>query len=184
MKYILLISFWAGMLWSCREVSYSEPQPAGIASMKEVPPSLRGYFQTIDPASGEFSDTLIIESWGYHMKDKNDKDWLGRGVLSDSMVLKFYKDYYFVNFKSGNQWVLRLIKQDPDGSIQFLSIDLNDEVKRKDVLKRLSKKMKVTEIKKNDDIFYQINPSPAQLMVLIKEGFFTGTKIRKTKSIS
>jgi hypothetical protein len=181
MKYILLVSFWAALLWSCREVSFPEAQPTGVAPLKEVPKNLRGYFQTIDQTTGEFSDTLIIESWGYHMKDKNDKDWLGHGVLSDTLILKFYQNYYFVNFKSGNQWVLRLIKQHQDGSIEFLSIDLNDDAKRKEKLKKLSKKVKVTEIKRQDDTFYQINPTPEQLMTLIKEGFFSGTKIHKTK---
>lgn len=181
MKYILLAGFWAAMLWSCREVSFPETQPAGVTPLKEVPANLRGYFQTRDQTSGEFSDTLIIESWGYHIKDKNDKDWLNRGTLSDTLTVKFYIDYYFINFKSGNQWVLRLIKQHPNGDVEFLSIDLNDDAKRKDILKNLSKKLKVTEIKKQDDTFYQINPTPAQLIGLIKDGYFTGTKIHKVK---
>ncbi|HCW06244.1 MAG TPA: hypothetical protein DGG95_02645, partial [Cytophagales bacterium] len=170
MRYAALTFVWLLLLASCKEVTFKEAQPAGITTLKEVPANLRGVFQAFDQTTGDFSDTVIIESWGYRMKDKKDKDWLGRGTLSDTLVLKFYQNYYFLNFKYDNQWVLRLIKQHPDGSFEFLSIDLSkDEVKNKELLKKLRKKLKVIEIKKKDDTFYQINPTPSQLMALIKE---------------
>jgi hypothetical protein len=186
-RVFLLAAFWTLMFASCKEVSFREPQPAGVQPLKEVPMALRGLYV---PANGpeEKGDTLIIESWGYHFKDSQDKDWLGRGVISDSLVVKFYQDYYFVNFRSGDQWVLRLVKQNPNGDIQFLSIDLQDTEngskpgQDKAKLKKLRKKLKVTEVKRGDDTFYQINPTAAQLMTLIKEGFFTGeTLTRRTK---
>lgn len=181
-RVFLLAAFWTLMLASCKEVSFREPQPAGVQSLKEVPPVLLGQYIPTNVPADEKVDTLIIESWGYHFKDSQDKDWLGRGVISDSLVVKFYQDYYFVNFRTGDQWVLRLIKQNSKGDIEFLSIDLQAEEKSKDKLKKLSKKIKVTEVKRGDDTFYQINPTPAQLMALIKEGFFTGETLkRKTK---
>ena len=180
MKILFPVIFWSLLLYSCKEVSFREPQPVGVSVLKEVPATLQGQYYSYDQ-NGEKADTLIIETWGYHFKDKDDKDWLGRGVLSDSLVLKFYQDYYFVNFKSGDQWVLRLIKQKPSGSVEFLSIDIQDDSKRKEMLKKLSRKVKFAEVKKKDDTFYQINPTPAQLMELIKEGYFTGTELRKVK---
>ncbi|MBS1680791.1 MAG: hypothetical protein JST48_03690 [Bacteroidetes bacterium] len=181
MRIYLLVLVWVVLLTSCKEVTFTEAQPAGVAALKEVPANLRGIYQAYDQITGDFSDTLMIESWGYHMKDKKDKDWLGRGSLSDTLVLKFYENYYFVNFKAANQWVLRLIKQNPNGSIEFLSIDLQDESKGKEKLKKISKQLKVTEVKRRDDTFYQINPTPAQLMKLIKEGYFTGSRLNKIK---
>jgi hypothetical protein len=182
MRLFILILVWSALLYSCKEVTFPEAQPKGVASLKEVPPSLQGIYQTIEQATGEFSDTLIIESWGYRFKDKNEKDWLTRGTLSDTLVLKFYQNYYFLNFKSQGQWVLRLIQQDPSGTIRFLSIDLKEDAKRKEILKKLKKKMPVKEIKgKEDDTFYQINPTPDQLMQLLKEGYFTGDKLKKIK---
>ena len=181
MRAFLLVFVWSVLLYSCKEVTFKEPQPAGIPALKEVPPVLRGTYQTYDQASGDFSDTLIIESWGYHMKNKDDKDWLNRGRLSDTLVLKSYEDYYFVNFKSGEQWVLRLIKQDPDGTIKFLAIDIQDDAKRNEILKKISRKLKIKEFKRKDDTFYQVNPAPAQLMTLIKDGFFTGPKLTRIK---
>jgi hypothetical protein len=169
------------LLVSCKEVTFEQPQPAGVPALNEVPPALRGAYQTFDQASGDFSDTLVIEAWGYRMKDKDDRDWLSRGTLSDTLVVKYHENYYFVNFKSGGQWVLRLVKQEPDGSIRFLAIDIQDDTKRKDMLKKISKKLKISEFRHKDDTYYQINPTSQQLMTLIKEGFFTGPRLSKIK---
>lgn len=182
MKAILIGSAWAFLLVSCKEVSFKVPQPVGIKALTEIPTSLQGHYLAVDEGTGEESDTLIIESWGYYFKDKNDKDWLGRGQISDSLVVKFYEGYYFVNFKSGDQWVLRLIHQKPHGGIEFLSIDIQDETKRKEILKTISKKMSIKEIHKDEDTFYQIAPSRAQLMELIHQGLFTGSELSKIKN--
>lgn len=176
-----LIFIWTLLFYSCKEVSYPLPQPAGVAALKEVPVALRGKFQPVAVPDDEKKDTLIIESWGYHFKDSNDKDWLGRGVISDSLVIKSYQNYYFINFRSGSQWVLRVIKQRSSGDLELLSIDIAEEVKRKEILKKLSKKMKVTEVMHEGETFYQINPTPTQLIQLIKEGFFSSNVLRKLK---
>jgi len=180
-RHSLLAFAWSLLLFSCKEVTFKEPQPAGVPVLKEVPSGLRGTYQTFEQTTGDFSDTLIIEPWGYHMKDKDDKDWLTRGTLSDTLVLKFYENYYFVNFRSGDHWVLRLVKQDSNGSLSFLAIDLQDDAKRKTMLKKISKDLKIKEFQHKDDTFYQINPTPAQLMKLIKDGLFTGSKLNKIK---
>jgi len=180
MRRLLLIASWALLLYSCKEVSFREPQPVGVAPLTEIPKNLHGNYVGIDD-KGEDTDTLIIESWGYHFQDTKDKDWLGKGVISDSLVIKAYKNYYFVNFLSGDQWVLRLIAQKPSGAIEFMSIPVNDDAKRKEILKKLSKKFPVKEVQRKDDTFYQINPTRDQLMELIKEGFFVGSELIKTK---
>lgn len=180
MRIIPLLLLWSLLLASCREVTYREPQPAGVKALESMPASLLGKY-IIREDDGTRKDTLLIESWGYQFKDSKDKDWLGRGALGDSLVVKFYQDYYFVNFKTDDQWALRLIRQLPNGNIQFLSIRLEGDDQGKAVIKRLSKKIKVKEIKRGDDTFYQINPTPAQLMTLIKEGFFTGDVLEKGK---
>ncbi|MEQ1584265.1 MAG: hypothetical protein ABL895_00175 [Cyclobacteriaceae bacterium] len=181
MRLLILILFWSTLLYSCKEITFREPQPAGIAPLREVPSAIRGPYATRDKATGETGDTLIIESWGYHFKDKEDKDWLGKGKLSDTLVVKFYENYYFVNFKEGDQWVLRLIKEKSPGVLEFMSIDIQDDSKRKEMLRKISRKVPIKEIDRNDDTFYQINPTPAQLMGLIKDGFFTGIELRKIK---
>ena len=167
-------------LSSCKEVSFPQPQPAGISALKEVPAALRGEYKAGD-AQNPDADALIIESWGYHFRDGKDNDWLGKGVLSDSLVVKFYQNYYFVNFRSGTQWVLRLIRQKPSGALEFLSIDLSDDEKTREMLKKLSKKTSVKEVHGNEETYYQINPSRDQLMQLIREGYFTGAELTRIK---
>ncbi len=179
MRTPLLILSWALLLASCKEVSFKPPQPIGIKSLDEIPATLQGHYLSYDEITGEKSDTLIIESWGYYFKDKKDDDWLGGGHLSDSLVVKSYKDYYFANFKSGDQWVLRLIHQKSFGGIEFLSINIQDDTKRKDILKKISKEMTIKEIHRGEDTFYQIDPTPTQLMKLIDKGFFTGPELSK-----
>ncbi|MEQ8425370.1 MAG: hypothetical protein RIA63_11720 [Cyclobacteriaceae bacterium] len=179
MKAVLLVICWTLLLISCKEVSFREPQPSGVKALTEIPASLRGHYISFDEISGEESDTLIIESWGYHFKDKEDNDWLGSGHLSDSLVVKFYQNYYFVNFKSGDQWVLRLIRQKSHGRIEFLSIDIQDDARRKEMLRKISKDLTIKEVHRDEDTFYQIAPTAAQLMQLIKDGFFTGPELSK-----
>jgi len=178
---LLIIIFSCSLLLACKEVTFQEPQPAGIVPLKEIPPAIRGSYATRDKITGEIGDTLIIESWGYHFKDKEDKDWLGKGKLSDTLVVKYYENYYFVNFKEGDQWVLRLVKERTPGVLDFLAIDIQDDAKRKESLRKISRKVPIKQIDRKDDTFYQIDPTPAQLMGLIKEGFFTGIELRKIK---
>lgn len=179
-RLLVLSVIWAFLLISCKEVTFKEPQPAGVPSLEKLPPVLVGEYLPADESDGKV-DTLIIEPWGYHFKDANNKDFLGRGVISDSLVVKFYQEYYFVNFKIENQWILRLVKRRSDGSLEFLAIDMQNEKGSKDKVKRLTKRMKVTEIKVEDNTYYQITPTPEQLMALIKDGFFSGTIIKKKK---
>jgi hypothetical protein len=181
MRLLLLITFWSLLLYSCKEVTFVEAQPAGIAALKSIPSSLHGVYQTYDRQTGEVGDTLIIESWGYHFKDKEDQDWLGRGTLSDSLIVKFYDNCYFINFKDDNQWVLRLIRQKSPGVLEFMYIDIQDDSRRREILRKLSRKIEVKEIQNGDDTFYQINPTPSQLVALIKDGYFTGIELRKMK---
>jgi hypothetical protein len=178
MKNIGLALFLSVYLFSCKEISFPTPQPAGLPQLKEVPAALLGKYTSDE--DNEKRDSLIIERWGYRFSDGNDNEWLGRGTLSDSLVIKKYKDYYFVSFRTQDQWTLRLIKQKSNGDFTFFKIDVGDDEKRKEILGKISSRMPVTEFKKKDnDTFYQINPTPDQLMQLIKEGYFTGTELRK-----
>lgn len=168
------------LLYSCKEISFQEAQPAGVTALTEIPKALQGRYQGMDD-KGNDTDTLIVESWGYHFKDGKNNDWLGRGVLSDSLVVKYYENLYFVNFRTGKHWVLRVIKVKSSGSLEFMAINIGDDGKRKATLKKLSKKFQVKEIKEKGDVFYEINPTKEQLLKLIKEGYFTGDELEKIK---
>lgn len=181
MRLAILLLFWCLLLYSCREVSYREPQPAGVPSLKEVPQQLLGEYIGIDD-QGKDTATLIVETWGYHFKDPGGKDWLGRGTISDSMVVKAYANYYFVNFRAvDNIWVLRVLKQKPSGDLEFMSINVNDDDKGKHMLQKLGKRFAVKELKANGDTFFQISPTKEQLLQLIKDGFFSKNTLDKVK---
>src|SRR3954465_7219436 len=92
---LLLLLFLLG----CKEISFHEPQPKGKKSLKEVPSSLQGRY-IIRDESGTSNDTLTIEGWGYRLgHNPNEK-----AFLSDSLVLKCYKGYYFVNMNEHPEW--------------------------------------------------------------------------------
>ncbi|MCE2958297.1 MAG: hypothetical protein ACK5BJ_08045 [Bacteroidota bacterium] len=181
MKNIVVVLFWSALLYSCKEVSFPQAQPAGISALKEVPAELRGVYQVRDRKTGELGDTLIIEAWGYRAKDKDQKDWLTNGSLSDTLVLKTYQNYYFVNFKTNNQWVLRVIQREANGNLLFMNIDIGEEKKEKEIIRKLRKKLSVKEQKYKSDTFYQINPTQEELVALIKEGYFTGIRLLKVR---
>lgn len=169
-RYLYLLALLCTLV-ACQEVSFPEPQPRGIEAAREIPAPLRGQY-LVRESDGSGSDTITVEAWGYHLRDKDDKDWLGQGRLSDSLVVKAHQNYYFVNFRSGDQWVLRVIKRLPNGDLHFMGLDVEDNENRKTLLKKLSKYGPVKEIKRDQDTYYQINPSAAQLMQIIKEGHF------------
>lgn len=180
--FILICGFWTMLLFSCKEVSFPKAQPAGIANLNQLPESICGEYIIRDKATGEISDTIIIETWGYRTKDANGKDWLGAGHISDTLIVKQYQNYYFINFKEGDQWILRLLKVKNPNRLELLSINLENDIEREAVLQKLGKKFNIKTNKQNDYVFYQINPTPAQLMSLVKEDYFTGVELLRKRS--
>lgn len=180
--FVLLCCFWTLMLFSCKEVSFSKAQPTGVAALTQLPESICGEYLIRDKATGEIGDTIIIETWGYRTKDANGKEWLGAGHLSDTLVVKQYQNYYFINFKEGDQWILRLLKVKNPNRLELLSINIEDDVVREAVLQKLGKKFKVKTYKQNDYVFYQIDPSPVQLMSLVKEDYFSGVELIRKRT--
>ncbi|HNT49042.1 MAG TPA: hypothetical protein PLM56_07355 [Cyclobacteriaceae bacterium] len=178
--FIVLCCCWALLLLSCQEVSFTKAQPAGVAALRQLPQSICGEYQIRDNTTGEMGDTIIIEPWGYRTKDAAGKDWLGAAHLSDTLVVKQYENYFFINFKEGDQWILRLLKVKSPNVLTLMSINLETETGEQ--LQRLNKKLKVKKIEQDDYVFYQINPTPAQLMSLIKEDYFTGLELWRKPS--
>jgi hypothetical protein len=78
-----------------------------------------------------------VEQWGCRLADKDRNEFLGRWVLGDTLVIKAYKNLYFVNVKEGDHWVLRLIRPQAPGIMDLLSIDLQNENVRARLLRQL-----------------------------------------------
>ena len=182
MRNLLTLLVCVFLFYSCKEVSYPVPQPSGMKAAKKIPKDVWGKYLQIDSGELQTEDTLVIESHGYRFltnKSKEDADWLDQAVLGDSLVLKQYKGYYFFNFRVENQWVLRLVKRSKEGNIQILSIHLEGDEDK--VIDNLSARLPVTKMEVKGDTFYQIDPSPSQLIELINAGFFTADDFRKIK---
>src|SRR5690348_10602761 len=89
-------------LCACKQVSFDEPQPAGKKSLSKIPKQIQGKYLTVTE-EGLSKDTLVIEERGYRIgyfdaEDRNKKpDRLDIGMVSDSLILKSYKGYYFIS---------------------------------------------------------------------------------------
>ena len=156
------------ILFSCKEISFKEPQPRGKKILSEVPKSLIGSYLLVDEKE-DSKDTLIVTSKGYTaVSDKKEN------LLGDSLVLKKFKKYYFVNINEKPEWLLRVIKQESNGDLIYMSME-TEEGKFNDLVQKLSGEVKVDSVEVNGEKLYQIDPSPKQLVRLIEKGFFKKT---------
>ena len=165
MKVILLCSLL--LLVGCKEIAYYEPQPKGVTSLKEVPLSLQGRYR-IPEEDGVRADTVTISANGYTMVKHEDHT-----ILGDSIILKYYKRHYYYNILAEDgSWLLRLITVDQNGDLSIWSMKQPHDDYR-ELIKTLSKEVKVdstvTDLKK----IYRIDPTPKQMNRLIKKGLFT-----------
>jgi hypothetical protein len=70
------------------------------------------------------------------------------------------------------EWLLRIVKVDKNGDLELMSMP-SDEKKFAELLRRLSAEVKIDSIDLNNEKLYQIDPTPKQLMTLLRKGFFS-----------
>jgi hypothetical protein len=176
--FLLLLSLPTILLYSCKEVTFPEPQPLGVKELAEIPANIRGKYLVADSAERD-KDTLTVESWGYHVGQVPNPKWLDKGVLSDSLIVKYHKGYYFFNFRIKERWFLRLLHQNQSGSLDFLSLKMENSEMETALVRDLSKYLEVKKVEDDGDTFYEINPTRRELTTLIKKGLFTGVTLEK-----
>ena len=174
MRKLAFVSVFIALL-SCKEVTFKEPQPRGKKNLKEMPEGLVGSYLLTDEKDGA-TDTLIVKSKGYLVT--SDKKG---GELGDSLVLKKFKGYYFVNINENPEWLVRVIKQESNGDLVYMTMD-EEGVPFADFLDKVSKEIKIDSVEINGEKLYQIDPSPKQLVRLIEKGYFRKTlEMKKLK---
>jgi hypothetical protein len=149
---------------ACKEVSFRDPQPKGFRSLQQVPAKMQGNYLFKDK-DGQV-DTIVITANSFYAKSEPNKD---RYILSDTLIMKTYKGYYFFSKRSGTVWYLRVVKQQKNGDLAYLA--MNDE-HFNDFLVRLSREIKIDSADFGDGMVYQIDPTPKQLIDLIEKGYF------------
>jgi hypothetical protein len=181
----LLLVFILCALIGCKEISFREPQPKGKKSLTQIPKKLQGRYLTIAD-NGEFSkDTVVITSSGYKIgyfnvsdKAEAEKNRYDSGVIGDSLVMKSFKGYYFLNFREKPEWLLRVLKQEDNGDIVYMSPEQSG-VDFSVYIRKLAKEIKIDSTELEGKMLYQINPSPNELVALIEKGFFSRSLLKK-----
>jgi hypothetical protein len=174
------------LLSSCKDISFREPQPKGRKALASVPRKLQGKYLTFQE-NGELSkDTIIISQYGYRfgyfdeIPPSNHREDYEQGILSDSLVLKAYRGYYFLNLYEKPEWLLRVIKQQRNGDLVYMAME-QEAVDFNDYVRKLSTEIAIDSIKLDNETLYHIDPTPAKLIELIEKGYFTQTTIKKIK---
>jgi hypothetical protein len=167
-----LVFFLIGVTFvACTEISYKEPQPTGIKPLTKIPSRFHGkYIQD--------KDTVEFFDQGLRGKENGKEEEM---LLSDSLVMKVYKGNYYVSYRDGNVWLLRILSQSKNGDLHILSMrtvpedkvstDENvpeDQTQKKIFLDKLEEEIHVIEANGH----YIIEPTPKQLHRLVKKGFF------------
>jgi hypothetical protein len=172
------------LLASCKEISFREPQPKGRRTISSIPKKLQGKYLTFQE-NGELSkDTVVITQFGYRfgyfeeVPLSNRREDYEQGVLSDSLVLKTFRGYYFLNIYERPEWLLRVIKQQKNGDLIYMAME-QDDVDFNDYVKKLATEIPIDSIKLENETLYHIDPIPSQLVELIEKGYFTRTTLKK-----
>jgi hypothetical protein len=169
---LVILLFLAG----CNEISFKEPQPRGKKTVKQIPKNMWGSYIPTDE-KGTPEDTLFITSTGYRVGHKPEDNF----VLSDSLVLKYYKGYYFINVQDDTEWFLRILKREKNGDLLFIHLGNGDEP-FSSYLNSLSSEIKIDSFEVGEKKLYQIDPTPQQLISIIsKTGLVKQTMIKKVR---
>ncbi|MBT1701547.1 hypothetical protein KK083_31935 [Fulvivirgaceae bacterium PWU4] len=174
------------VVFACKEVSFENPQPEGRKALTSVPRALQGKYLTLTDEGTPSKDTVVITEHGYRFgyfdvaerSGKNDR--YEEGVLSDTLVLKSYKGYYFLNLNEKPEWLLRVLRQEKNGDLIYMSLQ-EKNTDFNDFLKKLSAEIRVDSIQKENETLYQIDPTPAMLMKLIHKGYFAESRLIRIK---
>jgi hypothetical protein len=179
----------AVVLLGCKEVSFKEPQPKEKKALTMIPKNLQGKFLVMTDDGAPSKDTVVITARGYHFGyfDPEERalknDEYEEGVLSDSMVLKSYKGYFFLSLNENPEWILRILKEEKNGDLTYMTLE-DKKMEFNDYLERLSGEIRIDSMTTENETLYQIDPDPNQLVDLIKKKFVSETRLIRVRQQS
>lgn len=172
--YFYLIPF---VIFGCNELTYPEAQPKGEKNLATIPDELHGKFMS----SGPNADTVAIARNGIFDPSHPD-DAKSTYRLSDSLILRKYKGYYFMNHHEPNQaneWRVIVFRRLSNGDLETQSMTADDK-KFSTLLSKVSTVVPIDSTKTSNSVrVYQINPTPQQLMQLVHGGYFGDQQVWK-----
>lgn len=172
MRVLCISLFFLGLI-GCQEITYREPQPKGVNTLAEIPEALRGHY-LLPEDNRAVRDTLVVEAHTYFaLSDKGDKR-----VLGDSLLLRYHKGYYFVNLYNSPEWLVRAMRLEPNGDITYFMLGA-EEKEFPAFIKSFGREIKVDSSVVGGKKLYQIDPSPTQLIGLLKKGQFRQVAVLK-----
>jgi len=155
------------LLVSCDQVIFPEPQPRKAKVLKEVPASLQGTFLDQD------GDSLFVykNSFSYYSDEFNT---LQNVYLSDSAVLKEYRDRYFYNTRillnQEYYWLCYILHPLTDGSgFDLYAMDPDDIVKLAKLQEITSKVRDIEE----ETSYYLFAPKKKDYKKIISDTLFS-----------
>jgi hypothetical protein len=181
---MLLIGFLC-LLASCKEIGFDQPQPKGKKILSAFPKSLHGKYLTLNDDGAIDKDTVVISASEYHFAyfeaaDTAHNDEYDHGVLCDTLVLKSYKGYYFLNFIQRPLWVVRVLHPEKNGDLTLMAPE-QENVEFSDYIKHLAGEIKIDSFQHDKETRYRIDPSPKELVTLIEKGYFSKAALKRIK---
>ena len=173
--YILSLIF---LLASCDQVVFPEPQPRKVKALKEIPALLQGTYLDhnddslyVNENSFSFSESGLVSAWDE--------------CLSDSAVLKSYKQKYFfsqrIRLNDEYYWLTYILDPVDSGKrIDLYAMDPGDVVKLAKLQEITSK---IRDIEDSDNEYYLFAPKKRDYKTIISDSIFTRmTSYRKISS--
>jgi hypothetical protein len=172
------------ILLGCKEVTFKTPQPKDKKALSSVPKDLQGKYLVLTDGGSPSKDTVVITANGYRFgyfdpeerAAKNDE--YEQGVLSDSMVIKSYKGFYFLNLNKDPEWLLRVLKTEKNGDLIYMTLE-DKNMEFTDYIEKLSGEIRIDSMTTEKETLYQIDPDPNQLVDLIRKKYFSETRLIK-----
>jgi hypothetical protein len=168
MKRCLYLVFILFFFTSCDQVVFNEPQPRKVKELIEIPPILQGTYLDQD------GDTMYVDK-GSFSYSSSEYGGLKNVFLSDSAVLKQYKDQYYYNASvmvmEERFWLSYIIYLRDGGSgFDLYAMDPDDIVK---LAKLQEISSKIRDIEDGEQKYYLFDPKKKDYKKIISDTIFT-----------